>query len=228
MAWVRILLLFECFGGVPPKAFEAGDSSFRALESWCCSAVLEGACPMALQRKASWQCLLLTLFFCDLDGALPFWPVCFFLGRGRASNAKKHPGSACFWRHFSAILMGLCRFDPCVFSLAVAVPATRNRFVRFAIFSFSLGLPSATKSILAVPASDAIFLRFRWGSVVLGVLEGASSNGFVFSLMDSKGNVRHFFGVVFAWHGLESCCCSAVLEGASSRLLCIFFNGFQR
>ena len=115
--------------------------------------------------------------------------------------------------------MGLCRFDPCVFSLAVAVPATRNRFVRFAIFSFSLGLPSATKSILAVPASDAIFLRFRWGSVVLGVLEGASSNGFVFSLMDSKGNVRHFFGVVFAWHGLESCCCSAVLEGASS-------NGF--
>ena len=115
--------------------------------------------------------------------------------------------------------MGLCRFDQCVFSLAVAVPATRNRFVRFAIFSFSLGLPSATKSILAVPASDAIFLRFRWGFVVLGVLEEASSNGFVFSLMDSKGNVRHFFGVVFAWHGLESCCCSAVLEGASS-------NGF--
>ena len=108
--------------------------------------------------------------------------------------------------------MGLCRFDPCVFSLAVAVPATRNRFVRFAIFSFSLGLPSATKSILAVPASDAIFLRFRWGSVVLGVLEGASSNGFVFSLIDSKGNVRHFFGVVFAWHGLESCCCSSTFS----------------
>ena len=74
-------------------------------------------------------------------------------------------------------------------------------------------------SKLETLASDAIFLRFRWGSAVLGVLEGASSNGFVFSLMDSKGNVRHFFGVVFAWHGLESCCCSAVLEGASS-------NGF--
>ena len=59
-------------GCVPPKAFEAGDSSFRGLESCCCSAVLEGARPMALQRKASWQCLLLTLFFCDLDGALPF------------------------------------------------------------------------------------------------------------------------------------------------------------
>ena len=39
------------------------------------------------------------------------------------------------------------------------------------------------------------------------------------SLMDSKGNVRHFFGVLFAWHGLESCCCSRDLEGVSS-------NGF--
>ena len=38
-------------------------------------------------------------------------------------------------------MQGLCRFDPCVFSLAVAVPATRN-------------------SILAVLASDVIFLRF--------------------------------------------------------------------
>ena len=116
--------------------------------------------------------------------------------------------------------MGLCRFDPCVFSLAVAVPATRNRFVGFAIFSFSLGLPSATKSILAVPASDAIFLRFRWGSVVLGVLEGASSNGFVFSFMDSKSNVRHFFGVFFAWRGFEFCCCSSVSEAFRERLLC--------
>ena len=48
------------------------EASFRGLESCCCSAVLDGARPMALQRKASWQCLLLTLFFCDLDGALPF------------------------------------------------------------------------------------------------------------------------------------------------------------
>ena len=38
----------------------------------CCSAVWEGARPMALQRKASWQRLLLTRIFCDLDGALPF------------------------------------------------------------------------------------------------------------------------------------------------------------
>ena len=32
------------------------------------------------------------------------------------------------------------------------------------------------------------------------------------SSMDSKGNVRRFFGVRFAWPGLESCCCSNVSE----------------
>ena len=32
------------------------------------------------------------------------------------------------------------------------------------------------------------------------------------SSMDSKGNVRQFFGVRFAWPGLESCCCSNVSE----------------
>ena len=152
--------------------------AWHGLESCCCSGVSEPASKgLAPKRQAF-----------SHARALPFWPVCFFLGRGRASNAKKHPGSACFWRHFSAILMGLCRFDPCVFSLAVAVPAMRNRFVRFAIFSFSLGLPSATKSILAVPASDAIFLRFRWGSVVLGVLEGASSNAFSVWFLHGMGS----------------------------------------
>ena len=32
------------------------------------------------------------------------------------------------------------------------------------------------------------------------------------SSMDSKGDVRQFFGVRFAWPGLESCCCSNVSE----------------
>ena len=36
--------------------------------------------------------------------------------------------------------------------------------------------------------------------------------------MDSKGNVRHFFGVLFAWHGFESCCCSSVSEAFRQRL----------
>ena len=48
---------------------------------------------------------------------------------------------------------------------------------------------------------------------------GRSARGcFVSSLMDSKGNVRRFFGVRFAWHGLESCCCSGVSEPASKGL----------
>ena len=40
------------------------------------------------------------------------------------------------------------------------------------------------------------------------------------SLMDSKGNVRHFFGVLFAWRGFEFCCCSSVSEAFRERLLC--------
>ena len=53
---------------------------------------------------------------------------------------------------------------------------------------------------------------------LVGVPREAALNCFVSSLMDSKGNVRHFFGVRFAWHGLESCCCSGVSEPASKGL----------
>ncbi len=43
-------------------------------------------------------------------------------------------------------------------------------------------------------------------------------------LMDSKGNVKHFFGARSAWSGHESCCCWAVPRhlGAGS---CDFFEG---
>ena len=74
------------------------------------------------------------------------------------------------------------------------------------------GLESCCCSGVSQPASKGL------APIVLGVLEGASSNGLVFSLMDSKGDVRHFFGVRFAWHGLESCCCSGVSEPASKGL----------
>ena len=36
--------------------------------------------------------------------------------------------------------------------------------------------------------------------------------------MGSKGNGKHFVGLRFAWHGLESCCCSGVSEPASKGL----------
>ena len=75
------------------------------------------------------------------------------------------------------------------------------------------GLESCCCSGVSEPASKGL------APIVLGVLEGASSNGLVvFSLMDSKGDVRHFFGVRFAWHGLESCCCLGVSEPASKGL----------
>ena len=36
--------------------------------------------------------------------------------------------------------------------------------------------------------------------------------------MGSKGDGKHFVGLRFAWHGLESCCCSGVSEPASKGL----------
>ena len=36
--------------------------------------------------------------------------------------------------------------------------------------------------------------------------------------MGSKGDGKHFVGLRFAWHGLESCCCSSVSESASKGL----------
>ena len=69
--------------------------------------------------------------------------------------------------------MGLCRFDPCFFSCFGGAPPK------------------------AFEAGDVASIESCCCSVVL---EGASSNGIVSSLMDSKGDVRHFFGVVFASH----------------------------
>ena len=43
--------------------------------------------------------------------------------------------------------------------------------------------------------------------------------------IDCKGHVRHFFGVRFASHVLESCCCSSVSELRTKD--CVFY-GFQR
>ena len=46
------------------------------------------------------------------------------------------------------------------------------------------------------------------------------TKGLVFSvyIMGSKGDGKHFVGPGFAWHGLESCCCSGVSEPASKGL----------
>ena len=53
----------------------------------------------------------------------------------------------------------------------------------------------------ANPAAVRVFWKGRLPMVLVS------------SLMDSKGDVRHFFRVLFAWRGFESCCCSGVLEG---------------
>ena len=99
------------------------------------------------------------------------------------------------------------------------------------------GLESCCCSGVSQPASKGL------APIVLGVLEGASSNGLVFSLMDSKGDVRHFFGVRFfmAWARillLFGCFATGLQRTCANRFGCfgrgvvqwlgIFFNGFQR
>ena len=99
------------------------------------------------------------------------------------------------------------------------------------------GLESCCCSGVSQPASTGL------APIVLGVLEGASSNGLVSSLMDSKGDVRHFFGVRFcmAWARillLFGCFATGLQRTCANRFGCfgrgvvqwlgIFFNGFQR
>ena len=76
------------------------------------------------------------------------------------------------------------------------------------------GLESCCCSGVSEPASKGLAPM---------VSEPASHRGcrtkalFLF-FMGSKGNGKHFVGLRFAWHGLESCCCSGVSEPASKRL----------
>ena len=89
LAWARILLLFGCFGTGLQRTCSKATGVFPCKGSAVLTRVFfPWPWPCQQREKASWQCLLLMPFFCDFDGALPFWPVCFFLGRGRASNAK--------------------------------------------------------------------------------------------------------------------------------------------
>ena len=37
--------------------------------------------------------------------------------------------------------------------------------------------------------------------------------------MDSKGNRKHFVGLHFVWHGLESCCCLSVSKALRQKHL---------
>ena len=107
-------------------------------------------------------------------------------------------------------------------SLAPRVPDKRADF---------LWVPKVTGSILSGcvllgmgsnPAAVRVF-RNRSKGLAPMVSEPASHRGcrtkalFLF-FMGSKGNGKHFVGLRFAWHGLESCCCSGVSEPASKRL----------
>ena len=68
------------------------------------------------------------------------------------------------------------------------------------------------------PAAVRVFRNCASKGFLLMVLLAREDKDCCF--MDSKGDVKHFFGVRFAWHVPESCCCSSVsqlrLQGISA------------
>ena len=89
------------------------------------------------------------------------------------------------------------------------------------------------------PAAVRLFRNCASKGFLLMVLLAREDKRLLFCcFMDSKGDVKHFFGVRFAWHVPESCCCSSVsqlrLQGISAMVLLaredkrLLFYGFQR
>ena len=71
------------------------------------------------------------------------------------------------------------------------------------------------------PAAVRVFRNCASKGFLLMVLLAREDKRLLFCcFMDSKGDVKHFFGVRFAWHVPESCCCSSVsqlrLQGISA------------
>ena len=130
------------------------------------------------------------------------------------------------------------------FKIEISILAQISQKLRFRDFDLKIDISSAINKIDRYQK----FLRtdgYREGRLAPMVSEPASHRGCRTKelFMGSKGDGKHFVGLRFAWHGLESCCCSSVSEPASKGLApmvsepashrgCqtkeLFFYGFQR
>ena len=249
LAWARILLLFECFGtglqgtcakGLAPMVSEPashrgcqtkelffmdskGDGkhfvglrfAWHGLESCCCSSVSEpaskGLAPMVSEPASHRGCQTKELFF-----------------MGSKGDGKHFVGLRFAWHGLeSCCCSGVS--EPASKGLApmVSEPAShRGRQTKELFFMGSKGdgkhfvglrfawhgLESCCCSSVSEPASKGLAPM---------VSEPASHQGCQTKelfFMGSKGDGKHFVGLRFAWHGLESCCCSSVSEPASNGL----------
>ena len=154
--------------------------AWHGLESCCCSSVSEpaskGLAPMVSEPASHRGCQTKELFF----------------------MGSKGDGKGC-------VLLGMG-------SNPAAVRVFRNRPPRDLRPWFRNQLESCCCSSVSEPASKELAPM---------VSEPASHRGCPTKelfLMGSKGDGKHFVGLRFAWHGLESCCCSSVSEPASKEL----------
>ena len=233
LAWARILLLSRtglqgtCANGfgtrlaprVPDNGFmgSKGDGkhfvglrfAWHGLKSCCCSSVSEpaskGLAPMVSEPASHRGCQTKELLF-----------------MGSKGDGKHFVGLRFAWH-------GLSVSEPASKGLApmVSEPGshrgcqTKELFFmgskgdgkHFVGLRFAWhGLESCCCSSVSEPASKGLAPM---------VLEPASHQGCQTKelfFMGSKGDGKHFLGLRFAWHGLESCCCSSVSEPASKGL----------
>ena len=221
--------------------------AWRGFESCCCSGVLDGASPAAV--RVFWKGrppMVLVSSLMDSKGDVRHFFGVLFAWRGFEScccsgvlDGASPAAVRVFWkgplpmvlvssvmdskgdvRHFLGVLFAWRGFESCCCS-GVLDGASSNGFGIFFIMDSKGDVRHFFRCAFCM----------AWVRILL--LFGCFARGrlpmvLVSSLMDSKGDVRHFFGVLFAWRGFESCCCSGVLEGASSNGFGLFFNGFQR
>ena len=237
------------FRNRPPKDLQFFGVRFawHGLESCCCSGVSEpaskGLAPMVSELRPQLGCRKKALVF-----------------MGSKGNGKHFGGPGFAWHGLSILsdlrLQGTCA-NGFGTSLAPRVPDKRTVFcVSEPGLAPMVSEPAAhrgcrTKELFFMGSKGDgkhfVGLRFAWHgleSCCCSSVSEPASKGLApmvsepaahrgcrtkeLFFMGSKGNGKHFVGLRFAWHGLESCCCSSVSEPASKGLAPQWFRNQPR
>ena len=200
------------------KHFVGPGFAWHGLESCCCSGVSEpaskGLAPMVSELRPQLQCRTKGLAFImgsKGDGKHFVGPG--FAWHGLEScccSGVSEPASKGLAPMVSELRPQLgCRTKGLVF-----IMGSKGDGKHFVGPGFAWhGLESCCCSGVSEPASKGLAPRVS----ELRPQLGCRTKGLVF-IMGSQGDGKHFVGPGFAWHGLESCCCSGVSEPASKGL----------
>ena len=185
------------------KHFAGLRFAWHGLESCCCSSVSEpaskGLAPMVSEPASHRGCQTKELFF-----------------MGSKGDGKHFVGLRFAWHGLeSCCCSGVSEpvskeLAPKRQAFSHARPFAEMMSERRVILLWH-GLESCCCSSVSEPASRLAPMVSEPGSH-----RGCQTKELFF--MGSKGDGKHFVGLRFAWHGLESCCCSSVWEPASKGL----------